>query len=403
MSIFQCLWFCLIFVLIAGYFVLDGFDLGAGVLYPLIAKTEGEKAVVRRSVGPVWDGNEVWLLTAGGALFAAFPMAYATTFSGFYLAIMLVLFGLIVRAISLEFRAHDPKWGKAWDACFIIGSLLPALLFGVAVGNIYAGIPMDANGDYSGIPLLGLVTPFTLLTGLLGLAMFLAAGAAWVALKAEMGSKLRARAAKLRMPLGVAVLVLFAVVSAYGHFIIQPAMDPSLNILRWLFAILFVVAVAASMALGRKESGDKPAFLAQCAAAIMLVGLLAASMFPNLVVASADSVGASITLMNGSATDLSLMWMTGITCVGLPLVLIYHVVIYRTFRGRISEKDLAHSGEPAPRPPREGADAVRRPCPRMIQKPALRGLLCILAPMTNGAAQRGRARGSPREKRRHVI
>ena len=272
MSIFQCLWFCLIFVLIAGYFVLDGFDLGAGVLYPLIAKTEGEKAVVRRSVGPVWDGNEVWLLTAGGALFAAFPMAYATTFSGFYLAIMLVLFGLIVRAISLEFRAHDPKWGKAWDACFIIGSLLPALLFGVAVGNIYAGIPMDANGDYSGIPLLGLVTPFTLLTGLLGLAMFLAAGAAWVALKAEMGSKLRARAAKLRMPLGVAVLVLFAVVSAYGHFIIQPAMDPSLNILRWLFAILFVVAVAASMALGRKESGDKPAFLAQCAAAIMLVG-----------------------------------------------------------------------------------------------------------------------------------
>ena len=212
----------------------------------------------------------------------------------------------------------------------------------MAVGNIYAGIPMDANGDYSGIPLLGLVTPFTLLTGLLGLAMFLAAGAAWVALKAEMGSKLRARAAKLRMPLGVAVLVLFAVVSAYGHFIIQPAMDPSLNILRWLFAILFVVAVAASMALGRKESGDKPAFLAQCVAAIMLVGLLAASMFPNLVVASADSVGASITLMNGSATDLSLMWMTGITCVGLPLVLIYHVVIYRTFRGRISEKDLAH-------------------------------------------------------------
>ena len=342
MSIFQCLWFCLIFVLIAGYFVLDGFDLGAGVLYPLIAKTEGEKAVVRRSVGPVWDGNEVWLLTAGGALFAAFPMAYATTFSGFYLAIMLVLFGLIVRAISLEFRAHDPKWRKAWDACFIIGSLLPALLFGVAVGNIYAGIPMDANGDYSGIPLLGLVTPFTLLTGLLGLAMFLAAGAAWVALKAEMGSKLRERAAKLRMPLGVAVLVLFAVVSVYGHFIIQPAMDPSLNILRWLFAILFVVAVAVSMALGRKESGDKPAFLAQCAAAIMLVGLLAASMFPNLVVASADSVGASITLMNGSATDLSLMWMTGITCVGLPLVLIYHVVIYRTFRGRISEKDLAH-------------------------------------------------------------
>lgn len=342
MSIFQCLWFFLIFVLIAGYFVLDGFDLGAGVLYPFIAKTEGEKAVVRRSLGPVWDGNEVWLLTAGGALFAAFPKAYATTFSGFYLAIMLVLFGLIVRAISFEFRAHDPKWSKAWDACLFLGSLLPALLLGVAVGNIYAGIPMDANGDYAGVPLLGLVTPFTLLTGLLGLAMFLAAGAAWVALKAEVGCELRARAAKLRFPLGVAALVLFVIVSAYGHFIIQPAMEPSLNILRWAFAILFVAAIVASLAFGRKESGDKPAFLAQCAAAIMLTGLLASSMFPNLVVASADSVGASITLMNGSATDLSLMWMTIITCIGLPLVLVYHVVIYRTFRGRISERDLAH-------------------------------------------------------------
>ena len=178
MTFFQVLWFFLIFVLIAGYFVLDGFDLGAGVLYPFVAKGEHDKAVVRRSIGPVWDGNEVWLLTAGGALFAAFPPAYATTFSGFYLAVMLVLFGLIVRAVSVEFRGHDPQWARAWDACFFVGSLLPALLLGVAVGNIYAGIPMDAAGNYAGLPLIGLVTPFTLLTGLLGLAMFLAAGAA---------------------------------------------------------------------------------------------------------------------------------------------------------------------------------------------------------------------------------
>ena len=342
MSIFQCLWFFLIFVLIAGYFVLDGFDLGAGVLYPFIAKSEGEKAVVRRSVGPVWDGNEVWLLTAGGALFAAFPMAYATTFSGFYLAIMLVLFGLIVRAISFEFRAHDPKWGKAWDICLFLGSLLPALLFGVAVGNIYAGIPMDANGDYSGIPLLGLVTPFTLLTGLLGLVMFLAAGAAWLAVKTDESSVLHTRAANLRVPLSAVALVLFVIVSAYGHFIIQPAMESALGIARWAFAILFVVAIVAAIVFARKPTGDKPAFIAQSASAIMLVGLLACSMFPNLVVASADSVGASITLMNGSATDLSLMWMTIITCIGLPLVLVYHVVIYRTFRGRISEEDVAH-------------------------------------------------------------
>ena len=130
MSALAVLWFFLIFVLIAGYFVLDGFDLGVGVLYRALAKDERERALVRRSIGPVWDGNEVWLLTAGGALFAAFPAAYATTFSGFYLAVMLVLFGLIVRAVSLEFRAHDPKWARAWDVCFTVGSFLPALLLG---------------------------------------------------------------------------------------------------------------------------------------------------------------------------------------------------------------------------------------------------------------------------------
>ena len=149
MSALAVLWFFLIFVLIAGYFVLDGFDLGVGVLYRALAKTDAERALVRRSIGPVWDGNEVWLLTAGGALFAAFPAAYATTFSGFYLAVMLVLFGLIVRAVSLEFGAHDPKWGRAWDACFTIGSFLPALLLGVALGNVIAGVPLAANGDYA--------------------------------------------------------------------------------------------------------------------------------------------------------------------------------------------------------------------------------------------------------------
>ena len=140
MSALAVLWFFLIFVLIAGYFLLDGFDLGVGVLYRALAKDERERALVRRSIGPVWDGNEVWLLTAGGALFAAFPAAYATTFSGFYLAVMLVLFGLIVRAVSLEFRAHDPQWARAWDVCFTVGSLLPALLLATAFGlSVAAG------------------------------------------------------------------------------------------------------------------------------------------------------------------------------------------------------------------------------------------------------------------------
>lgn len=341
-TIFQGLWFLLIFVLIAGYFVLDGFDLGVGVLYLFVAKNDKEKAIARTSIGPVWDGNEVWLLTAGGALFAAFPAAYATTFSGFYLAVMLVLFGLIVRAVSVEYRGHDPKWGKVWDWCFAIGSLLPALLLGVAVGNIFAGIPMTANGDYAGFPLLGLITPFTLLCGLLGLTMFLAQGATWLSLKAPKPGDLQARAAKLRFPLQIAALVLFVVVSAYALIGIQPVMEPALGVVRWLIALLFVVGIAASIFFAAKKDCDLGAFIAQSASAAMLVLLLAASMFPNFVVASAGSIGPNITAMSAASSELTLMWMTIITCVGLPLVLIYHVIIYRIFCGRVKEEDLVH-------------------------------------------------------------
>lgn len=336
MTALGILWFVLIAVLIAGYFILDGFDLGAGILSPFIAKDESEKAVIRRAIGPTWDGNEVWLLTAGGALFAAFAPAYATTFSGFYLAVMLVLFGLIVRAVSLEYRAHDPKWGKVWDALFFIGSLLPALLFGVAIGNVYAGIPLDANGDYAGIPLLGLITPFTLLCGLLGLSVFITQGAAWLALKAEKPSALQARAAKLRRPLACITLVLFAIVSVYALTGIAPIFDPALGALRGVACVGVVVALGALFFGSRKEGNDLMPFLASSASALLLVVLFAASMFPTLVVATA---GTSITIANAASSDLALAWMTGITCIGLPLVLVYHVVIYRTFRGRISAEE----------------------------------------------------------------
>lgn len=336
MTALGILWFVLIAVLIAGYFILDGSDLGAGILSPFIAKDESEKAVIRRAIGPTWDGNEVWLLTAGGALFAAFAPAYATTLSGFYLAVMLVLFGLIVRAVSLEYRAHDPKWGKVWDALFFIGSLLPALLFGVAIGNVYAGIPLDANGDYAGIPLLGLITPFTLLCGLLGLSVFITQGAAWLALKAEKPSALQARAAKLRRPLACITLVLFAIVSVYALTGIAPTFDPALGALRGVACVGVVVALGALFFGSRKEGNDLMPFLASSASALLLVVLFAASMFPTLVVATA---GTSITIANAASSDLALAWMTGITCIGLPLVLVYHVVIYRTFRGRISAEE----------------------------------------------------------------
>lgn len=337
MTVLGILWFILIAVLIAGYFILDGFDLGAGVLSPFVAKDEKEKAIVRRSVGPVWDGNEVWLLTAGGALFAAFAPAYATTFSGFYLAVMLVLFGLIIRAVSLEYRTHDPKWKGVWDASFFVGSLLPALLFGVAIGNVYAGIPMDANGDYIGIPLLGLVTPFTLLCGLLGLSIFLTQGATWLAMKAPKPSDFQARVAGLRRPLALVSLVLFVAVTAYALVGIQPTTDPTLEIVRWAVFVLVAAALIGVVVTSKEDGNDLVPFLVSSASALFLVVLFAASMFPNLVVAT---VGENITIATAASSDLALGWMTGITCIGLPLVLIYHVIIYRTFRGRLTDEDL---------------------------------------------------------------
>lgn len=337
MTALGVLWFFLIFLLIAGYFVFDGFDLGAGVLYPFLAKTDGERRIIRHSIGPVWDGNEVWLLTAGGALFAAFAPAYATTFSGFYLAIMLVLFGLILRAVSVEFVDRDPAWAKVWNACFFIGSLLPALLCGVAVGNIYAGIPMDANGDYAGFPLLGLVTPFTLLCGLLGLAMFMAAGAAWIALKAPANSDLRVRASSMRRILQVAALVLFVCVSVFAHFGAHPEMDPGLTVVRFALAIVFVAIMVVVLVWNGNPERDLIVFVLQSAAAVVLVFLLATSMFPALVVAAPGSVGASITVATAASSDVALGWMTGIACVGVPIVLFYHVLVYRAFRGRLEE------------------------------------------------------------------
>ncbi len=335
MTVLGILWFFIVFLLIAGYFVLDGFDLGAGALSPIVARCEDDKAILRRSIGPVWDGNEVWLLTAGGALFAAFAPAYATTFSGFYLAIMLVLFGLILRAAALELRQHDRKWAKLWDALFFIGSLLPALLFGVAVGNVYAGIPLDANGDYAGIPLLGLVTPFTLLCGLLGLAVFLSQGATWLALKSPEGSEIQKASAKLRSPIAIVSLVLFLVVSVYALTVIDPQMDPALGIMRWVFALLFGIAVLATSGAAIKGC-DIGSFISSSVSAVALVGLLATSMFPNLVV---NTMGENITIANAASTDTSLMAMTIIACIGVPLVLVYHVIAYRVFRGRVTEQE----------------------------------------------------------------
>jgi cytochrome d ubiquinol oxidase subunit II len=330
------LWFLLIAVLIIGYFILDGLDLGAGALYPFLAKDEKEKTVVRKAVGPIWDGNEVWLLTAGGALFAAFAPAYATSFSGFYLAIMLVLFGLIARAAAIEFRSNDPQWAKAWDIAFFLGSLVPALLFGVAIGNVFEGIQLAPNGDYTG-GFFALLNPFALLCGVLGLSQILLQGASWIALKAPQESELRSRAKKFRQVFSIVTVIVFALVTALVFLVVNPTMEGGLvEILRYVFAVLFVLGFLLQLVFSAKDK-DMLAFLASCVGPVALVGIFATSVFPNIIPAAASSTGEAITIVSAASSELSLTCMTIITCIGLPFVLLSHVIVYRTFRGRIND------------------------------------------------------------------
>lgn len=354
LTFWNVLWFILIFVVITGYFILDGFDLGVGTLYPFLGKDEKAKATMRRSIGPVWDGNEVWLLTGGGALFAAFAPAYATTFSGYYLAIMLVLFALIVRAVGLETRSKDPEHAKFWDAMFFIGSALPALLFGVAVGDTLMGIPMDAQGNMAlpfPISFVFLLRPFALVCGLVGLMQFLLLGASWLAVKTE--GELHDKAVALRPKFALAEIVLFVVASILWFVgtgidpqagvvgaICGIAGTPSLTILSAVFAVVALACMVLTYMWSNQGQSDLKIFIV---AAVICCGLCmttAFGLFPNWV---PDSLMANPITVGGAASeDFTLMWMTGITVVGLPILLFYHFLCYRGFAGKITDADLEY-------------------------------------------------------------
>jgi cytochrome d ubiquinol oxidase subunit II len=341
----QVIWFVLVGVLLAGYAVLDGFDLGVGALYPFLGKSEEDKAVLRTSIGPVWDGNEVWLLTGGGALFAAFPPVYATVFSGFYLALMLVLFSLIFRAVSLEFRGHDAEWAGLWDWAFFLGSALPALLFGVAAGNIALGVPLAANGEFAGnfFTLLGFwrggfnLLPLTI--GLLGLSMFLLQGASWVAVKAE--GDLHDRAVALRSTLAWAFVALAVVATAVTAIFAGSTFTKVISSpIGWLFVLLLL----ASLAWGRMAANggqDMPSWYAVSLSAVSLIGIWAMSIFPNLVPSLGDANGAAtspLTVFESSSSQLTLTVMLIIAVIGVPIVLFYMFLIYKTFAGKVDVK-----------------------------------------------------------------
>jgi len=325
-------WFLLVGVLIIGYAILDGFDLGVGVLY-LFVKDENQKRIYLNSIGPVWDGNEVWLLTGGGALFAAFPVVYATVFSGFYLAFMLLLAALIFRAVSFEFRGKvsSTAWKKVWDLFFAIGSLLPSILFGVAIGNILRGLPINMQGQYLG-SFIGLLNPYSILVGLVSLSLFALHGAIYLTLKTD--DTIKEKILPWINKLWIIFILLYAMASFLTMFEAPFLFEGLLN--NPIFWILFILMLASVIVIPVLLKGQKyfKAFLSSSLLIASMIGLIAVSLFPRLV-PSRINLDFSLTIYNASSSQNTLMTMLIIALIGMPIVIGYTFFIYRVFKGKV--------------------------------------------------------------------
>ncbi len=325
------IWFLLIAVLWMGYFVLEGFDFGVGILAPLLGRNDSERRALLSTIGPVWDGNEVWLLVAGGATFAAFPYWYATLFSGFYLALFLILVALIVRIAGFEYRSKrdGATWRRTWDGLIFLGSAVPALLWGVAFANIVAGVPIDKDGNFTG-NLLTLLNPFGLLGGVVTLTLFMTHGAAYLALKTE--GELRARANAIMLPIGLVAAV--AAVAFLGWTEATRTVTGSV-------ALAAVAAVALLAALGANRiKREGWAFIATGITLVVAVAALFANLYPNVMPSSTDPAF-SLTVTNASSTDLTLQIMTVVAVIFTPIVLIYQGWTYWVFRKRVTSPRVA--------------------------------------------------------------
>ena len=327
LQLLQTIWFFLIGILFTGYSVLDGFDLGIGTLLPFMAKDKKETATLLTSIGPVWDGNEVWIITAGGALFAAFPHVYATVFSGFYLALMLVLFGLIFRAVSLEFWSMDEARRGLWEWSFSLGSFLPALLFGVALGNVIAGVPLNDKMEFTG-DFFTLLRPFPLMLGLLGLSAILLQGCTYAILKTDglLQNKFR-RVSKWVW----AAFACFWVLSLMLSAVYLP--DSMKNPLAWICTAALVVFLVLNRIWLNKKNDAVP-FIMSTLSFASLWGIAGSLQFPNLVRALQGS-DLHLTIYNSSSTELTLTVMLIIALTGMPLVIGFTIYVYRIFKGKV--------------------------------------------------------------------
>lgn len=335
----ETIWFVLWGLLWAVYFLLDGFDLGAGSLMPLLAKDEKDKRVFYQALGPFWDGNEVWLITAGGVTFAAFPSAYAVMFSALYTPLLLLLFALILRGVAFEFRSKidSDGWRKLWDACLVIGSFVPALLLGVAFANIFQGIPIDTQGVYHG-NLFKLLNPYGLLGGILFVLLFAQHGALWLSIKApgQLKERALAMAGKIWwLTLLAAVFFLWTTLYAtklYDNYLAAPAL--------WILPLLAVAALVATKVLTAK-GGGWPAWGASGLTIVACTFFGVAGLYPNLLPSNLDPA-ASQTIHNAASSPLTLKIMLGVALTMVPVVIGYQFWAYRTFRHPVTEADLAH-------------------------------------------------------------
>jgi cytochrome d ubiquinol oxidase subunit II len=337
--VLESIWFFLWGLLWAVYFMTDGFDLGIGSLLPFLGKTEEDKRTMVNTMGPLWDGNQVWLLSAGGVTFAAFPRVYAVMFSSLYSALMLILFALILRGVAFEFRSkvESPGWRKLWDACIFIGSFAPALLFGVAFANIFQGIPIDQKGVYQGT-LFTLLNPYGLIGGVLFVLLFVVHGALWLAARTQ--GELQARAAATAAAIWVAEVLVAVVFLAASFFSTRLYANYLANPL--LFAVI-LITVAALFGI-RVFLAQKAFFKAWFASALTIVGATfygVIGLFPNMFPSSLNPAW-NLTAHNASSSQLTLTIMLIVVIIFVPIVLAYQAWAYNLFKTKVTAEDLAY-------------------------------------------------------------
>jgi cytochrome d ubiquinol oxidase subunit II len=326
------IWYLLFIGIIAAYVVLDGFDLGVGILHPIVPRDDRERRLSLNSIGPVWDGNEVWLVVGGGVLFAIFPEVYATLFSGFYPAFMLVLAFLILRAVSIEFRSKQPSpaWRTLWDWVFGLASLLLALLLGVAFGNIAQGVPIDSAHNIRIDP-VRLVNPYALLVGVTAVAMLAQHGAIYLALKTEGDLQQRARSAANVLIIAFVVLV---VLTGIATAIFQPHLTLPYRQVWPLIVPLAAVLAIANIVRENRRHNETAAFLSSCAGIGLLLASVGLGQFPAVLTSSLNAAY-SLTIANSMSSPLTLTVALVMALIGMPLVLAYTAGIYWLFRGKV--------------------------------------------------------------------